>query len=200
MLLGLDFDNTLIRYDRLFHKVALERSWIPEATAEEKNAVRDYLRAAGREDDWTVLQGIVYGARILEAEPYSGMLETLAHLKQRGVAMRIVSHKTRAPYLGEPCDLHGAARGWLDRQGFFDRQALGWEPDAVFFELSKEEKAARIVSLGCTHYVDDLPEILDLLPAHIEKILFMPNGAARLRPEWRAMRSWTELPMLVGRT
>jgi hypothetical protein len=200
MLLGLDFDNTLIRYDRLFHKVALERAWIPEATAEEKNAVRDYLRAAGREDDWTVLQGVVYGARILEAEPYAGMLETLAHLKQRGVAMRIVSHKTRAPYLGEPFDLHGAARGWLDRQGFFDRQALGWEQDAVFFELTKEEKAARIVALGCTHYVDDLPEILDLLPVHIVKILFTPNGAARMRPEWRALRSWAELPMLVGLT
>ena len=26
MLLGLDFDNTLIRYDALFHQVALERA------------------------------------------------------------------------------------------------------------------------------------------------------------------------------
>ena len=28
-LLGLDFDNTLVRYDKLFHKIALEKGLIP---------------------------------------------------------------------------------------------------------------------------------------------------------------------------
>ncbi|PLZ01920.1 hypothetical protein CY652_12845 [Burkholderia sp. WAC0059] len=198
MLLGLDFDNTLISYDRLFHKVAFERAWIPETVAPEKNAVRDYLRAAGREDDWTLLQGIVYGSRILEAEPYDGVLTTLDRLTREGVAMRIVSHKTKTPYRGEPCDLHGAARQWLDRQGFHDRRRLGWAEDAVFFELTKQDKVARIVELGCTHYVDDLPEILEMLPDHIGKIHFAPNAAAPARPEWPTLRAWAALPALIG--
>jgi hypothetical protein len=198
MLLGLDFDNTLISYDRLFHKVALERAWIPESTPEEKNAVRDYLRAAGREDDWTLLQGVVYGSRILDAQPYDGVLATLGHLTRNGIEMRIVSHKTKTPYRGEPCDLHNAARQWLARQGFHDASGLGWAEDAVFFELTKQEKVARIVALGCTHYVDDLPEILEMLPDHVTRILFAPNGAPQVPHDWRVMRSWDALPALAG--
>ena len=198
MLLGLDFDNTLISYDRLFRQVALEKAWIPAGTAAQKNAVRDHLRAVGKEDNWTRLQGEVYGSRILEAEPYEGMQAALKLLAARDIAMRIVSHKTRTPYLGEPWDLHAAARGWLEQQGFHDRQGLAWAPDQVFFELSKEAKIARILALGCTHYVDDLPEILDMLPDHIDKIYFAPNDASAARPAWRVMRSWCELPTLLG--
>jgi hypothetical protein len=198
MLLGLDFDNTLISYDRLFRQVALEKAWIPASTSAHKNAVRDHLRAVGREDDWTLLQGHVYGIRILEAEPYDGMLATLKLLAGRDIPMRIVSHKTRAPYLGEPVDLHAAARGWLAQQEFYGRPGLGWTHDQVFFELSKEAKVARILALGCTHYVDDLPEILDMLPDTVEKIHFAPNGAAAARPAWRVMHSWHQLPTLLG--
>jgi hypothetical protein len=200
MLLGLDFDNTLISYDRLFRQVALEKGWIPASTAAHKNAVRDHLRTAGREDDWTLLQGHVYGSRILEAEPYDGMLAALKQLAGSDVPMRIVSHKTRTPYLGEPVDLHAAARSWLARQGFHDSPGLGWTHDQVFFELTKQAKAERILALGCTHYVDDLPEILDMLPDTVEKIYFAPNDASAARPEWLVMRSWHELPGLLDRS
>ena len=44
MVLGLDFDNTIIRYDELFHKIACEKDLIPSDLPTEKNAVRDYLR------------------------------------------------------------------------------------------------------------------------------------------------------------
>ena len=69
--------------------------------------------------------------------------------------LAIVSHRTRHPFIGPKHDLHEAARGWVDtflrRPGLIDR-------DGVFFELTKEEKLARIGAVGCTHFVDDLPE------------------------------------------
>lgn len=198
MRLGLDFDNTLVSYDCLFRDVALRHAWIPASIAAQKNAIRDYLRASGKEADWTRLQGEVYGKHILEAAPCDGMMAALKSLSQRDLSMRIISHKTRMPYLGDAWDLHAAARSWLTKQGFHDAAGLGWPHDHVFFELSKEAKVARIISEQCTHYVDDLPEILDLLPAHIDKILFAPNDAAGARPEWRVMRTWLELPTLLG--
>ena len=198
MRVGLDFDNTLISYDRLFRRVALGKAWIPASTAAQKNAVRDHLRATGNEDDWTRLQGEVYGARILEAEPYEGMLAALKLLAQRAVSTCIVSHKTRVPYLGEASDLHAAARSWLEQQGFHDPGSLGWPRTQVFLESTREAKIARIINEHCTHYVDDLPEILDLLPDPIEKIYFSPNDAAAGRPKWRIMRTWHELPALLG--
>ena len=34
-LLGLDFDNTLVRYDNLFHKLALEKGLINDEVEDE---------------------------------------------------------------------------------------------------------------------------------------------------------------------
>jgi FMN phosphatase YigB (HAD superfamily) len=198
MRLGLDFDNTLICYDQLFHRVALDKGLIPAAIPKQKNAVRDSMREKGIEEDWTRLQGEVYGSRILEAEPYPGMLATLKQLSSMHIPMCIVSHKTRTPYLGEPWDLHAAARGWLQRQGFLDAKGLAWAEDQIFFELTKQEKVARILALGCTHYVDDLPEILAMLPAHVERILFAPSQDVQSHPDWKRISSWQELPSILG--
>ena len=198
MRLGLDFDNTLISYDQLFRRVALDKALIPEATPPQKNAVRDYLREQGIEDEWTRLQGEVYGSRILEAEPYPGMQAALKGLSDRQIPMCIVSHKTHTPFLGEPWDLHAAARSWLEQQGFHDPNRMGWSEDQVFFELTKEAKVARIVALGCTHYVDDLPDILVMLPDKVEKILFVSGEVAGKYPDWKLMRSWQELPTLLN--
>ena len=198
MHIGFDFDNTLISYDRLFRKVALENALIPEDIPSKKNAVRDYLRLQGKENDWTRLQGEVYGGRILEAEAYPEMYATIEKIARSNIPMCIVSHKTRTPYLGEPWDLHAAARSWLTLKGFHRTEGLGWRKEQVFFELTKEEKAARIVALGCTHYVDDLPEILDMLPDSIHKILFAPNEVVLRNPAWQLMTTWQDLPCILG--
>ena len=197
MRLGLDFDNTIISYDQLFLRVAVEKGLAPESVSPHKNAVRDYLRRVNKEEEWTRLQGEVYGGRILEAAPYDGMFAALRVLSDSKIPVNIVSHKTRTPILGEPCDLHAAARGWLVKQGFHDADGLAWANDQIFFELTKEAKVTRILSLGCTHYVDDLPEILDMLPLGILKILFSPNKEIHVHPEWTIMSSWAQLPTIL---
>jgi hypothetical protein len=197
MILGLDFDNTIIRYDELFHKVALEKGLIPSSLPAEKNEIRDYLYRLNMEDTWTRMQGEVYGARINEARPFEGMLQALHSLKSARIKMCLVSHKTRTPYLGPSYDLHQAARGWLTKQGFFDAHGLCWEEDHVFFKRSKEEKVRQIVSLGCSHYIDDLPEILKMLPSKITKILFSPRNRIKEQNDWLVLRSWKDLPSLL---
>jgi len=174
-LLGLDFDNTLVRYDKLFHQLALEKGLIEESIPADKTSIRDHLRSQGKEEQFTLLQGEVYGLRILEAEPAEGMLKTLSELHQRGISMALVSHKTRTPYKGPAYDLHQAAWSWLEKHGFFAPDGLDWRRDQVFFEESKQKKVARIAAEGCTHYVDDLPEILEMLPLGIRAILYDPN-------------------------
>jgi len=51
MVLGVDFDNTIVRYDDLFHRVAVERGLVPATVPARKNDVRDFLRQQGRERD-----------------------------------------------------------------------------------------------------------------------------------------------------
>lgn len=191
MHLGLDFDNTLVCYDALFHRVAREQGLIPADLAATKSEVRDFLRRAGREPAWTEMQGVVYGPRIVEAEPYPGVLDFLAACARTNLPMSIVSHKTRQPIVGEPHNLHAAAECWLERWS-----VLAFIPrERVHFELTKAAKLARIGAIGCTHFVDDLPELLaePAFPVTVEKVLFDPGHAHPPADGIVTVGSWLEL-------
>ena len=176
MLIGVDFDNTIVSYDTLFHKVAAERDAVPESTPPTKLAVRDYLRAIGKEDIWTEMQGYVYGARMSEAEVYPGVIEFFRWARARRIPVCIVSHKTRHPFIGPRYDLHQAARDWIATH-LVDEQGVLLTADRVFFELTKEAKWERIAVAGCAWFIDDLPEILlaESFPGHVGRILFDPE-------------------------
>lgn len=186
--IGVDFDNTIVCYDDLFHQVALERGLIPTELPIHKSAVRDYLRAADQEDLWTEMQGYVYGQRMIaDALPFAGVLEFFGACQASGIPTYIVSHKTRYPYLGEKYDLHAAARAWLEQHG------LAYVP--TFLELTKAEKLERIGRLGCTHFIDDLPEFLTeaAFPTGVERILFDPNDSYEPDARLRKMTSWAQI-------
>ncbi|MEO5959011.1 MAG: hypothetical protein ABIZ49_14380, partial [Opitutaceae bacterium] len=195
MLIGVDFDNTIVSYDALFHRIARERGLIPADLPINKNAVRDYLRAAGAEDTWTELQGEVYGARMAEAKPFPGVREFFLACRERGLRVVIVSHKTKHPFRGPAHDLHAAAHAWLERHGFFDPAQIGLKPNDVFFELTKADKIRRIAASHVTHFIDDLPEIFTdaSFPSGARRFLFDPQGAAATTVAFDAVRNWQTL-------
>jgi len=202
--LGVDFDNTLVCYDRAFARLAEERAlWSgaqqPDAAAGPlKQRLRDHLRATGRQHVWTELQGVAYGSRIGEARPFEGALESLRACAQHGVKIYLVSHKTRVPYAGAAVDLRAAASAWLAENGFVGAGAPLSATD-VFFESTREDKVARVAALGCTHFVDDLAEFLSeaALPRGLVRMLFDPSGAGMAGGardgEWILVRSWDEV-------
>ena len=109
MRVGVDFDNTIVCYDDVFHRVAVEWGLIPAEIAASKGAVRDYLRAEGREDTWIEVQGYVYGNRFREAPPFPGVTEFFNRCEEQAVPISIISHRTRYPFAGPRYDLHEAA-------------------------------------------------------------------------------------------
>ena len=199
MHLGLDFDNTIISYDQLFWGVAVERGLISSETKPNKDSVRDSMRADGREEQWTELQGEVYGSLISRAHSFPGVKQFVFDCIARGDSVSIVSHKTKVPYRGHPYDLHGAARNWLREQGIVG--GSGISPADVYFEISKGEKLQRIGAIGCDYYVDDLPEILldPAFPAGVKRILIDYNGAVKELPGVTVCTSWEEVQLLLGR-
>lgn len=195
LLIGIDFDNTIICYDRVFHKLALESGLIPHDLPAGKNSIRNHLRRAGKEELWTELQGQVYGDKIIEAESYPGVDDFLGYCKLKNISTCIVSHKTKHPYRGPKYDLHDAGYKWLQLKGFLDEEKFGISSRQVYFELTKEEKIQRIISLRCTHFIDDLPEIFlaDGIPGNITKILFDPSGEFQRVRGVEHKRSWIEV-------
>lgn len=201
MRIGLDFDNTIVCYDELFYWLAAERSLVPPGIAMTKSQVRDHLRKAGREDEWTRLQGEAYGPRIREASPFPGALDFISLCHRESIPLFIISHKTKRPFLGEPHDLHAAALDWLEHQGFFSA-GTGLTRCDVFLEETKQHKLARIEEQQCSHFVDDLLEILGdaAFPAGTQRILFSPSHYATDRAGVDAIQivsSWDQLSSLL---
>ena len=194
MRIGVDFDNTIVCYDEVFHRVACEQGLIPDSVPVNKGAVRDYLRKAGREAEWTEMQGYVYGVRMRDAQPFPGVLEFFRRTRAAGIPICIISHKTRHPYKGPQYDLHAAALGWLELNGFFDPKRIGLARNDVYFELTLSAKLGRIAAAGCTHFIDDLPELLAEpdFPTKVSALLFDPAGAHKAE-HFRRVEAWSAL-------
>jgi len=114
MRIGIDFDNTIVSYDALFHGIALGRGLIPNNFTVSKVAVRNLLRANGQEDLWTLIQGEAYGFRMTDAAFYPGFLAFAKKAQETGTELVIISHKTKYPFKGPKYDLHQAAKSWIE--------------------------------------------------------------------------------------
>ncbi|HEY4254758.1 MAG TPA: hypothetical protein VGM34_00235 [Chlamydiales bacterium] len=189
MHIGIDFDNTIVCYDDVFYKAALEQKLIPLELPPSKTSIRDYFRSAGKEDDWTRLQGYVYGTRMDLAHPFSGIDRFFKACHENKIKISIVSHKTRHPYMGPKYDLHAAAREWLLKQPFFNQEI------SLFFELTLLEKLDRIRQLQCDFFIDDLPELLSepKFPEKTRKILFDPANFYQANTKWQTLTSWDQM-------
>ena len=178
MILGIDLDNTIVCYDQLFWRLACERGWISSSVPCRKECVRDELRRLGREADWTKLQGEVYGPLMTQATPFPGVLTALQHLRNSGWTVHVVSHRSRTPFAGPAHDLHAAAREWLQTHGFLHDSTTSGGSSCVFLETEKAAKLARIQTLRCDWFIDDLPELLTdaNFPGGVRRVLFDPHG------------------------
>ena len=202
MRIGLDFDNTIVNYDLLFHKVAVEKGVLPPSIPPNKTAVRNYLRESGQESLWTEMQGVVYGERMAEANAYLGAFDFMRRANSAGHSLTIVSHKTKHPFIGPKHDLHLAARNWVDLHLESEGHPL-ISPENIYFELTKAAKILRIRKLGCETYLDDLPEILldPEFPDSTRRILFDPHSKSKdsNNASYSVIKSWGELEQhLIG--
>ncbi len=198
--IGVDLDNTLVCYDELFHALARELQLIPAELPATKLAVRDHLRRAGAEAQWTALQGTAYGAQMRRATAFPGALAVLRAAQRQGIHVVIVSHRTIQPYAGEPYDLHRAAREWLRLAGFHDPDGAGIDPSDVFLEESQESKCRRIAALACEVFIDDLPEVFAhaAFPHEARRILFDPRRQHADHALLKRASHWHEVGRHLG--
>jgi hypothetical protein len=196
MRIGIDFDNTIVDYEGAFHAAAMERGLVTADLPKTKNSVRDFLNSAGRKDDFTALQGYVYGTRMNLAKVYPGFREFVAIASASRNDLFIVSHKTQFPLLGPKYDMHEAARVFLAGHRLSADDAVPGQN--IFFEETKEQKIDRAAALHLDVFIDDLPEILTMpgLPDRCRRILFAPQGSDALG-NFEQCRCWDEITDLL---
>jgi hypothetical protein len=195
-VVGIDFDNTLVTYDRLMHQTAVERGLIDARTPANKREVRDRIRRLpDGEVEWQKLQGLVYGPLMPRAELIAGAARFVQACREHGWPIYVVSHKTEfAGYDDTRTNLRDAARAWMWANGFFDGGGFGLQPGDVFFEGTREDKVARIRALGCTHFIDDLEEVFcePTFPSGTERLL-LSHRTSVSDDRIRVLTDWAEL-------
>jgi hypothetical protein len=200
-VIGVDFDNTLIIYDDLFEKLAVDRNLLDNRAFKGKSIrgkqqIRDALRAqANGEIEWQKLQADAYGPRIGEARPAPGAGRFLQLARRAGIIVYTVSHKTEwASQDRTGTNLRRAALDWMASNGLFE-EGVGLSPGKVFFGATREEKIAHIRNLGCTHFIDDLEETFAEagFPADVTRILYTPHSTATAVPGVIVVQSWKQI-------
>jgi hypothetical protein len=197
---GIDFDNTIVSYDALMRRAAVDRALIAEAEGrtQTKKDVRDLIRQLpDGEIEWQKLQALVYGPMMRDAQPVEGAGAFIRRCRAKGIPVFIVSHKTEfASYDSTRTNLREAALEWMDLHRFFDADGLNLTRDHVFFESTRSGKVERIRRIGCSHFIDDLEEVFlePSFPADVEKILYDPQASAPASANGvRRMASWQAL-------
>ena len=199
MRIGLDFDNTIVCYDQAIALLAEELFELAEDVPRTKLGLRDHLRAAGREPEWTAFQAELYGPGMRYAQPFEGAIATMQKLVAEDHELVIISHRSRRPYAGPPHDLHAAAHLWVAER----MQSAGLFAEAngsLNFLETRQEKVARIAELGCQAFLDDLPEVLAApgFPASAEGILFDPSGRCAAPEGKLRISAWPELRKVLA--
>ena len=174
--IGIDFDNTIICYDKVFSAAAQQRGLIRDGWAASKSEIRDYLRSkTGGEVAWQGLQGWVYGKGIGDAEMFSGVRDFLASCRRADATVYVVSHKTKFGHQDpDRTDLREAARGWMRRAGLLDAPDAALTADHVHFEGTLAAKVDRLARLELDIFIDDLVDVFEQphFPGQTRPILF----------------------------
>uniref|UniRef100_UPI0040488FC1 hypothetical protein n=1 Tax=Algoriphagus sp. TaxID=1872435 RepID=UPI0040488FC1 len=191
MRIGIDFDNTLVRYDVVFNSIAVKLGLKPGENP--KEAVKNYLISSqGNTTLWKETQALVYGDLIREATFLPDFVEFYDYIKSRNIEFFIVSYKTRFARLkGTKVSLHGAANLWIDHSLSF------LEKSNIFYETAVTKKVRRIASLDLDYYVDDLLTVLyhKDFPKSVRKVL-MTYETASVAPKKKNLsiiNNWTQM-------
>jgi len=198
MKIGIDFDNTIARYDSSFRRTALANQLISqEWTGKSKTELRDYLRTLPEgEQVWMKLQGQVYGKFMHQAEIMPGFVEFMLKCRLRGHKVFIISHKTEFGHFDvEQTSLRVEAMKWMESKRFFDPDFFEMEKEDVYFADTREEKVAKIAELECDCFIDDLPEVFaeKTFPESVEKVLYGKYRPDETMKSVIPLSSWEEI-------
>jgi hypothetical protein len=200
--IGIDLDNTILKYDEVFYSLALERSWIDPECLCDKDAVKGNLaqkveNANQNENQWRQLQAWAYGDYIGKALLFDGFSEFAQQARKFNDQLFIVSHKTEFSNYDASVPLRINAINTLNQRGFFkpvSEGGLGFNQKDVFFASSLDEKIQKIRELNLTHFIDDLPKVIfhPEFPSETRKILFA-SGVNREASETLVFRVWSDI-------
>jgi hypothetical protein len=132
------------------------------------------------------IKGQIYdlSPEALEAPLMEGVFDALARLKERGVAFHLISLQKNPMHA-----LH-----LIENRGLWGTY---FTPENTFFASDKAEKHRVALSLGVTHFVDDEPNVLDIMEHIPKRILFDNRSLFSREKDFLHARNWNDVMTLL---
>jgi thiamine kinase-like enzyme len=191
--IGIDFDNTLIDYHTLFYTYARKQGHINPQQKKDKQHIKHIMtQLPDGASHWTRLQGLVYGTYIKKAKVAKGFYAFLDECRKQNIRLSIISHKTVHPFIGQKINLHKAGFSFIQNDKILHRF---FNNKNIHFVQTLDEKLALIHKIGCTHFIDDLTDVLlsSHFPKNVEKILYSAENIHKIPPSIQMYGNWNTI-------
>ena len=195
MKIGIDFDNTIVKYDEIFVKAAKEKNFVSSTWLGNKETLKQKLN--GKKNQWEKIQGIVYGPSMRNAICFPGLKKFLIKTNFSGHQVFIISHKTIYGHFDKTkTRLRDQALLWLEQEDFFNSEFISLKKENIFFCDDRERKIKKINELNLDFMIDDLDEIFEnnALPK-TKNILF--SATATITNASYICKNWDQISSLI---
>lgn len=161
MIVGIDLDNTIIKYDNAFIEAAKSLNInIPFGVINKIDLKKHCNSLNEGELIWQRIQGLAYGKFLLKnAKLYTGVKRFIWRLKNKGHIIKIISHKTKFGHFDEDkLSLREIATEFLKNNRIINNESP--LVDDVFFLNTRNKKVEKILSEKVEIFIDDLKEVI----------------------------------------
>lgn len=199
MIVGIDLDNTIIKYDIAFIEAAKFLNLNIPGGITNKTDLKSFCFTLNKgELIWQKIQGIAYGKLLLKnARLYSGVKRFIWRLKNKGHIIKIVSHKTEFGHFDKENNLlREIASEFLKRNNIINCESP--LVNDLFFLDTRNEKVEKILNEKVEIFIDDLKEIIfDLKKvSQIKTIHFDENYKGLNNEEIKS--DWQQIDYLIN--
>lgn len=198
MRIGIDFDNTLVNYDKIFKSIAQKMGLADTGNAKAMIKTH-FLGIDNGISQWKELQALVYGEYIKDAYFLPDFIDFYNFARENHIDLFIISYKTEYGFTTTgKISLHKAANSWIESEiNFFPREN-------IYFEPTMTKKILRIKSLNLNAHIDDLISVFKhrSFPSNIKRVLFSTQTNKIEKKEvgkFKCIKNWSEAIEMIGK-
>ena len=199
MIVGIDLDNTIIKYDNAFIAAAkFLNIKIPEGITNKIDLKKYCVTLNEGELIWQKIQGLAYGKLLLKnAKLYNGVKRFIWRLKNKGHEIKIISHKTKFGHFDKEKNLlREIASEFLKNNNIINCEFP--LVNDLFFLNTRNEKVKKILSEKVQIFIDDLKEvIIDLEDFSQIQTIHFDEGYRGLNNE-EIKSDWQQIDNLIN--
>ena len=183
MIVGFDLDGVI--FDHTQNKIRIASRYGYELTPEDTHA--EIMGALFPPEIYREIKSALYDeADGNNAAPLmSGAFAGLATLKEKGIPYFLVSLQKNPMHAMHLIELHGL---WGEY----------FTPENTYFVKNANEKHRTANALCVSHFIDDEPNILEVMTTIDNRVLFDTRELFPEKNEYKRVKDWSELGKVLG--